>query len=191
MLVMCPESNNATSHICPAHPQKPWLLPPLLTTASDTSGLSLSPYLSSAPPHRTTKTSSRVRTGPGGAPRHPDVQPLSFPQHPFSARHRASRVIQPSCPCSSGNEHPQLPSRQSQLPRPWYHSTSVSDLQHTKPIPTGLLSIRSSWDQHEAWQTDRHGDWKPAWAGQTLLPSAVALIRWCCGLFRAQTTRKA
>lgn len=110
MLVMCPESNNTTSHICPAHPQKPWLLPPLLTTASDTSGLSLSPYLSSAPPHRTTKTSSRVRTGPGGAPRHPDVQPLSFPQHPFSARQMASRVIQPSCPCSSGNEHPQLPS---------------------------------------------------------------------------------
>lgn len=66
---------------------------------------SLSPYLSSAPPHMTTKISSRVKR-PWGAPRHPDVQPLSFP---FCARHRASRVIQASCPCSSGSEHPSCP----------------------------------------------------------------------------------
>lgn len=105
MLVMCPERRNATSRLCPAHPRKPWLLPPLLTTAPDTSGLSLSPYLSSAPPHMTTKISSRVKR-PWGAPRHPDVQPLSFP---FCARHRASRVIQASCPCSSGSEHPSCP----------------------------------------------------------------------------------
>lgn len=83
-------------------------------------------------------------------------------------------------PCSSGNEHPQLPSRHSQLPRPWNHSTNVSDLQHSKPVPTGLLKHPLILGPASGLAGRRGDEASVGWADPA--PVRVALIRRCCGL---------